>query len=236
MLTEIVSAGCTVARAAGAAVVLLAAATAGAQAAGYQACRVQAGPVETDLVLDPGRVVLDASRDKVALTAMFQGEGRARMTTGGWTTVGLTESSLEIRTATRTATWPAPGGGFCAQLQSVRVEVGYPELRVYIPAEYSPGTCAYRTVHDHEMEHVAITRDVLMAHAPRLDIAVERAAETINPMWAPTMAQAKSQAAGIINAALQPALDALRSEHRARNAAIDTADSYHGLQRRCDAW
>lgn len=236
MLTEIVSAGWVVARVAAAASALLLAAAAGAQAAAPGQCRAMAQLVESEVILDPGRVVLDESRDKVALTAMFQGNDRARMTTGGWTTVGLTESSLEVRTATRTATWQAPGGGYCAQLQAVRVEVGYPELRVFIPADYRRGSCAYETVHAHEMEHVAITRDVLARHAPALDRTVERTAEGLGVMWAPTLEEAKGRAAAVINAALQGPLDALRAEHRRRNAAIDTADSYHGLQSRCRTW
>lgn len=236
MLTEFVSAGHSFARAALAGAVLLLAGTAAAQASDAAACRPTGAAVETEMVLDPGRVVLDDSRDKTALTVLFQGNDKARMTTGGWTTVGLTESSLQVRTATRTATWPAPGGGWCAELQSVRVEIGYPELRVYIPAEYHPGSCAYDVVHAHEMEHVAITRDALVHHAPALDRAVKRAAAVINPMWAPTVEQAKGRAAGIINAALAEPLEALRNEHRSRNAAIDSADNYHGLQQRCPAW
>ncbi|MCA1973037.1 MAG: hypothetical protein LDL44_09365 [Caenispirillum sp.] len=237
MLTEFVSAGRAVVRAGAVAAVLLVAAAPAVQASGAAGCRADShGPVETEVVLDPGRVVLDVSRDKTQLTTLFQGSDSARMTTGGWTTVGLTESSLEVRTATRTATWPAPGGGWCAQLQGARVEIGYPELRVYIPADFRPGSCAYATVHDHELEHVAITREVLMRHAPHLDRAVRRAGDGMGVRWAATAAEAKSLAAGIINAALAKPLEALRAEHRLRNAAIDTADNYHGLQARCDAW
>lgn len=239
MLSEIVSAGCRGARAVLAAALVLAGTAVAAQAAGggggVAGCRASGQPVEVEMLVDEGAVVLDRSRDKVALTTKFRGEA-SRMTTGGWTTVGLTESSLQLRTATRTATWSAPGGGYCAELQAVRVDVGYPELRVYIPADYRPGSCAYETVHAHELEHVEITRAVLKAHAPRLEAAVERSAAALNPMWAPTLEQAKAQASARIQAALKAPMDALRNEHTLRNAAIDTAHSYDDLQSRCPAW
>ncbi len=239
MLSEIISAGCRGARAGLATILILAGTAVAAQAAGGSVaaagCRASGQPVEVEMVVDEGTVVLDRSHDKLALTTRFHGDA-SRMTTGGWTTVGLTESSLQVRTATRTATWSAPGGGYCAELQAVRVDVGYPELRVYIPAEYRPGSCAHETVHAHELEHVDITRAVLKAHAPRLEAAVERSAATLNPMWAPSLEQAKALASARIQAALKAPMDALRSEHGLRNAAIDTAHNYDDLQSRCPAW
>lgn len=198
-------------------------------------CAPAGTPVEHRTLITQGPVVFDTSRDKVQLTALFQGE-QARMTSRSWTTVGLTESSLEIRTSTRTLATPAPGGGWCAEVQDVRVEIGYPQLTVYIPREYRAGTCAHDVVHSHELEHVAITRDVLDRHAPALSAAVGVAVADINPMWAPTKAQARRLAAEVVQAHLEAPVERLKQEHRSRNAAIDSQENYHHLQSLCPEW
>lgn len=238
MLSEVFSAWQGVTRAtagaAVAAVAVLAVPGDAAQAASGR-CQPQAQAVDYETIIRQGQVVYDKTRDKMQLTALFHGD-QARMTTGGWTTVGLTESSLEVRTATRTNARRAPGGGWCANLEKVRVEIGYPVLTVYIPAEYRPGTCAHDVVHKHELEHVAITRDVLDRHAPALDAAVASAVADINPMWAATEAEAKRLAARVVQARLRAPIQALKQEHRSRNAAIDSAHNYRDLQSRCPTW
>ncbi|EKV31502.1 hypothetical protein C882_3875 [Caenispirillum salinarum AK4] len=211
-----------------------------AQARDASVCAQDAAPVNVTMEVERGRVVGDLSLDKAQLTARFasrhaKGTG-ARMTTGKWDTVGLTESSLEIVTSTSTLVRSARGGGYCADLRSVRLKVGYPELRVYIPREYPTGSCAYDVVREHELEHVAITRAVLDDHAPRLRTVVAEAVQTINPLWAPTREAAKGAAAKLLHRALEPAVVALKADHRRRNKAIDGHDNYVRLQRRCDNW
>ncbi|WP_404378328.1 hypothetical protein [Caenispirillum salinarum] len=211
-----------------------------AQARDASVCARDAASVKVTMEVERGTVVGDLSLDKAQLTARFasryaKGAG-ARMTTGDWDTVGLTESSLEIVTSTSTLVRSARGGGYCADLKSVRLKVGYPELRVYIPREYQTGSCAYRVVREHEMEHVAITRAVLDDHAPRLRTALAAAVQTINPLWAPTQEGAKQAAAKILHRALEPAVANLKADHRRRNKAIDGHDNYLSLQRRCDNW
>lgn len=217
-----------------------AATTAPAVARDASVCARGAPAVDYSMEVDRGTVVGDISLDKDQLTALFasrhdKGSG-ARMTTGTWSTVGLTESSLEIITSTSTMSRPARGGGFCADLKSVRLKVGYPELRVYIPREYKTGSCAYDVVREHEMEHVAITRAVLDEHAPRLKAVLARAVADINPLWAPTREAAKGIAARVIQKALEPAVMEMKADHRRRNKAIDGQDNYHSLQARCDSW
>lgn len=201
--------------------------------------RVQ-GAVEYRVELNQGRVVNDLSLSKDDLTARFsrfhaKGEG-ARMMTGGWSTVGLTESNLEIIISTRTEVRPARGGGVCANLSEVTLTVGYPELRVFIPREYDVGSCPYDVVREHEMEHVAITRAVLEDHAPRLDAALARAVADINPLWAGTKDEARGIAARAIREALEPVVQAMTAEHRRRNQVIDATENYVSLQSRCDTW
>lgn len=241
MLTEKTSAGqgraCAVLPALGFA---LAAAVLAVLPAPAQAAVERCGPgtaARHETVIDSGQVITDTTRTKQELTALFRAGGaRMTTTTGDWTTVGLTESSLEVRTATRTATRRAPGGGWCASLQDARVQIGYPTLTVYIPVDFVPGSCAYGVVRDHEMEHVAITRQVLQDHAPALDAAIAQAVAEVNPIWAPTEQAARKEASRRIHDRLRAPIEALKSDHRVRNMAIDSADNYQHLQSRCRTW
>lgn len=198
-------------------------------------------PVEYSMEVNQGKVISDHSLDKRDLSALFSRRhdsvgNTVHMNTGMVGTVGLTESSLEIATSTTTRVRPAQGGGYCANLKSVRLIVGYPELRVYIPREYDVGSCAFNVVREHEMEHVAISRAVLTEYAPRLKEALANVVANINPFWAPTRDAAKEAAARIIQKALEPAVLELKAEHRRRNKAIDHPENYRALQARCAHW
>jgi hypothetical protein len=203
-------------------------------------CLRDAPAVSVSTEVNRGRVVGDLSLSKEELTALFSSRhakaGTARMATAEWSTVGLTESSLEIITSTSTLIRSARGGGYCADLKSVQLKVGYPEIRVYLPKEYKEGSCAYEVVREHEMTHVAITRAVLEDHAPRLERVVRETVRQINPLWAPTPEEAKGLAARVIQTALEGPVIALKEDHGRRNRAIDGEDIYKDLQSLCEQW
>ena len=76
-------------------------------------------------------------------------------------TYAQTSYSAEARSSATTVK-----GGYCVYLTGLDVTFGFKSMDVYIASEFEPGTCEYRSVLDHENQHVAINNGTLKAFAP----------------------------------------------------------------------
>lgn len=150
--------------------------------------------------------------------------------------IGLTyaEISLELGAATRSV--PRERGGYCVYLEDVEADFGFDRVDVYVGKEYRRGTCEYRTILDHENEHVAINNDVVQRFAPKVRQAIEQELRKMQPIFTPTVRTGARRAVEDIRQRMAPIMKAFQSEQRRRNSAIDTDTNYGALQDLCLDW
>lgn len=70
--------------------------------------------------------------------------------------IGITYAEISLSLSASTRSLPREQGGYCVYLDEVKADFGFEKFDVYIGREYQRGSCEYRTILDHENEHVAI--------------------------------------------------------------------------------
>ena len=150
--------------------------------------------------------------------------------------IGLTyaEVSLELGASTRSI--PRARGGYCVYLEEVQADFGFDRVDVYVGREYRLGTCEFRTILDHENEHVAINNSVVRTYAPRIRQAMEGELRSMKPIFTPTVNTGARRAVEELRQRIQPMMKAFQQEQRRRNAEIDTDTNYGALQELCLDW
>jgi len=133
--------------------------------------------------------------------------------------------------ATRTAR-----GKFCGQLTKVTARIGYEELTVYVARKYRPGSCNYRSILDHENQHVAVFRDTMTKYAARVEHRLNRTAGRMKPVLASTANQAAKLLQNKLQRELKPLFREMDREMDHRNGKLDTAKNYRQEQARCSNW
>ena len=128
------------------------------------------------------------------------------------------------------------GRGFCAYLDQVTAEFGWDRMEVYVAAEYKPGGCEYRTVLDHENQHVAINQATLRENAPRVRAALETILRDQPPIFVTSPNGGADQALAAVHARMNAVLENYQKDMGARNSAIDTASNYDATAQMCSDW
>lgn len=150
--------------------------------------------------------------------------------------IGLTYAEISLGLSASTRSLPRPGGGYCVYLEEVNAKFGLERLSVYLGREYPRGSCEFRTILDHENEHVAINLEVVKDYGPRLRQSLENELRRIAPLFAPSVNMGARRAVADLQQRVQPMMDALKQEQRRRNGAIDTDHNYGALQELCLEW
>lgn len=150
--------------------------------------------------------------------------------------IGLTYAEISLGLSASTRSLPRPGGGYCVYLDEVQAKFGLDRLSVYVGREYPQGSCEYRTILDHENEHVVINREIVREYGPRLRQSLARELERFDPLFAPSVNMGARRAVADLQQRVQPLMDALKLEQRRRNGAIDTDHNYGALQDLCLDW
>lgn len=127
-------------------------------------------------------------------------------------------------------------GGFCIYLTSVDVEFGWERVEVYLPSEFPEGTCEYRTILDHENQHVSINRAVLRDFAPEIRARIEALLRAHQPIFARSPAGSADTAIQGLHQQLKGMLDEFEKVQYARNAVIDSPSNYKALSTMCKDW
>lgn len=149
---------------------------------------------------------------------------------------GLTRTETEFRLVP-TVTWIAmPGERHCLALARIEASWIQTKVRVDVAREYKPGSCQYREVKAHEMEHVRLTRERFQAQVPRLELALRQLLADTPPMVVTDPEQAANRLTERLMARLQPLLAEFKAETGRANAAIDTPESYRAVSARCENW
>lgn len=112
----------------------------------------------------------------------------------------------------------------------ISVQISYQPLDVFVARELHPASCPYRTVFEHEMQHVKIYVDNL----PRIERLVreELAKRFTGPLYAPArkgLAQLRDQ----VDTWLMPLIKAELAMVEAKQVALDSLDETERLSRAC---
>lgn len=150
--------------------------------------------------------------------------------------IGLTYAEVSLGLSASTRSIPRQRSGYCVYLEEVQADFGFDRVDVYVGREYRRGTCEYRTILDHENEHVAINNSVVRGYGPRLRQSLERELRRLEPLFTTTVRTGARQIVENLRQRIQPMMDAFQREQRRRNAAIDTNANYGALQELCLDW
>lgn len=150
--------------------------------------------------------------------------------------IGLTYAEISLGLSASTRSVPRQRGGYCVYLEEVQADFGFDRVDVYVGREYPRGTCEYRTILDHENEHVAINNSAVRGYGPRLRQSLERELGRLKPLFTTTVRTGARQIVEDLRQRIQPMMDAFQREQRRRNAAIDTDANYGALQELCLDW
>lgn len=128
------------------------------------------------------------------------------------------------------------GENFCVYLTEVNVEFGWSRVEVYVPSEFPRGSCEYRTVLDHENQHVAINRRLLREFAPRMRARIETILRGYKPLAVRRPEGSADAALDDLNRQMSGMLREFEQLHASRNAAIDSPANYRALAAMCKDW
>lgn len=197
--------------------------------------RCEQGAPDLSIVTREASIRLSHALDSADL------EQRARSQDGvvlvGWTTNGLTAASVRTEGDSIIKQQRLQNGTWCASLAEAHFTIAYDEpIEVFVSRRYPKGSCEYEAVLAHEREHVAIYAETLRRH---LKGAAERVTATIVGA-APAVARSDFAAREVIerrvNAAVLAVTEEAMREARAKNAALDTVESYRAIQAQCENW
>lgn len=158
----------------------------------------------------------------------------------GWHNPGLTVSEHVLNTRYELAMEQArPGAPYRVRVDHLTVEFTYTVLEVYVASEYGAGTCEYREILKHEMEHVAIHAATYRKYRRLLKTRLETAGvlpTKQKPIVAKSAAQAQARVDKIVQGITRPISDAFARELVLGHARIDTPANYKAIQGRCKGW
>ena len=134
-------------------------------------------------------------------------------------------------------------GGFCVYPTELTGRIGYEHLTIFIDKKYSPESCPYNVILEHENQHVKIYRQVLYKHmVPMINEAI-RNVSRLRPVFIQASSREElnrkvQQAASAMNERLinmpRPAYDRFNYEKVYYNSLLDTPENYRRQTERCD--
>jgi hypothetical protein len=127
-------------------------------------------------------------------------------------------------------------GGYCVYLRGVDATFGFHDLDVYVASEYPPGSCEYRTILDHENQHVAINKNGLLRDAPLVRAALEQLVAEVRPVFSADPHAATQAITADLSRRMQASLDSFENDLAQRHAQIDTNSNYKATSEVCRDW
>jgi hypothetical protein len=183
----------------------------------------------------PESVVTHNDLNVTGIRNLMQRKGQAPIGVVHAEALGVTFATPVFAMEAKTRVERTPDGT-CVYLVSMRAIFGYRDLDVYVASEYPPGSCEYRAILDHENQHVAINRQGLHTHAPRVRLALEAALAEERPIQAQDADKATRQILDRVQRRADEALAAFHRELDERNGAIDTSSNYEAVAGICKDW
>jgi hypothetical protein len=199
------------------------------------ACPARTAAPEVTLRLEAGEPLLDHSYDRGGVKRVS--DAVMGYTQGPWhVPLGLTLAKLLARYKTSIVYAKGQGGTYCVYLDSAEIAIGYPEVQVFVSSDYPEASCEYQAVLAHEMEHVAVNRQVLDAHEAPVRKALARILRSKRSLVVYNKSSARAAFIREFELGLKAALAALAADHDRLNAKIDSESSYRRVFEQCSDW
>jgi len=131
------------------------------------------------------------------------------------------------------------GSGYEMWVENLRVEFTYDTLTVYVSSAYPEGSCEYRSLLDHENQHVAVHRRVYHQYQKVFEEAVGNAQGiplASRPLSADSVADGKKKINDIVSEVLDPPFDQFKQAVQAEQDKLDTPENYTVLKQQCQNW
>ncbi len=199
-------------------------------------CPGPEAPPEVSLEIKPGRVVYDASKSRKQIQRLQSGRGGAKSSKRGWKPIGLTLTELKFRMNISVSTISRSDDRYCATVAGVKATLGYEKITVHVDKRYRRGSCQYRSVLQHEKEHLSIFRGVLDRYAPKVERRLTQAATGLRPITAGSPQQAANKLQNALQRRMEPLFKEMNRTLDRENDTIDTAANYKREQARCRKW
>ncbi len=149
--------------------------------------------------------------------------------------VGLTAASLRLGSSYKvTAYSRANSPQLCAQISSFTLHFGFDDTTVFVAREIPRGSCGFRVVLAHEMQHVAIDKDFVSKNLPHLPAMLRDAIRQIGVVRADSRADAEAQIQTAVNDYIEGLAGNLADVREKLQARIDTLDEYSRLSKSCN--
>ncbi len=127
-------------------------------------------------------------------------------------------------------------GGFCVYLASVDIDFGWRRMEVYVASEFAPGSCEYRSVLDHENQHVAANNGSLREFAPRFRAEVEKILRAQQPVFTRDAQAGMDVALASVEQGMSASLAQFQKLMAERNAPLDSSSNYDATAKLCANW
>lgn len=150
--------------------------------------------------------------------------------------LGVTSFMAAFSLTGSTYAMPTDGGGFCVYLREVTAEFGYREHDVFVASEFSPGSCEYKAILDHENQHVAINRAAVREGGPRIRQELERLLKTAQPRFTRDLEAGTDLTLTNLSNAINKTYNQVAQEQANRNAVIDSENNYDAIADLCKNW
>ena len=154
------------------------------------------------------------------------------------TTMGLTVAQLTVNMQARSFV-REDSSGACIGLDELTVNIGFPQIDVYIDKKYRPGTCPYNVIKEHENYHVRVQQEGLTFFGPKIKEAFNIAANKIEPRSLSSPSQAQNvlnQMVAEVKKDVDPLIKYIEKRLREENEVIDTDQSYRETTKKCKKW
>ncbi|NQV84135.1 MAG: hypothetical protein HQ494_09985 [Rhodospirillales bacterium] len=187
------------------------------------------------LETNPGKTVTDTTKSRSQISRLkFKRGGAPRKR--GWHPIGLTVADLKFGMEISVQVLSRSQKNHCASVDAVRASIGFGQITVYVAKRYRRGSCQYRSILNHEQEHVDIFRDALTVHAPKVEHRLTELAGKLKPVSASTVERAANKLQNTLQKEMAPLFKELNKAIDAENERIDTLENYRREQARCSSW
>ncbi len=127
-------------------------------------------------------------------------------------------------------------GGYCVYLTDIEVAFGWRRMEVYVASEFEPGSCEYRSILDHENQHVSVNNGALREFAPRFRAEVEKMLRAQQPVFSGNAEAGMDRAMASVEEGLSALLGQFQKIMAERNAPLDSSSNYDATAKLCANW
>lgn len=168
----------------------------------------------------------------------------SRVEIGLMATHGPTDNILGLHTTSANMEYAADyavkpyGDAYCFWVRGVDVLLRYETPDVYVAKEYRPGSCNYKAILAHEMEHVKVARDYLKRHVPRLRFALSSLLipKPRSAILVDSPEEAKREVGALFQKLIHPVYEEFLRAMGEAQAKVDAPREYKKVRRRCKKW